>query len=223
MCVKKLMCLASFVLVLALVVDVQAATIHWNGNGADDLWSTLENWSTGAPPTVADKFRMIQIEGGPTIVNEGAVALDGWVGAPLEGDKIADLTVDGGTLTTGAFIVVGRRNGDNGKLIVNSGSVRVGNTLYLGHTGEGALDMTGGTITAPANLVIGLNSTAVGHANLDGGIINAGGLVMRQQVGSVGTMDVKAGTLVTDGNDLGAIQGYIDNASGLPPMKAKAS
>ena len=119
--------------------------------------------------------------------------------------------MDGGTLTTNGFIVVGRRNGDNGKIIMTSGAITVGNTLYLGHTGAGALDMTGGIITAPSNVVIGLNATSVGHVNLDGGIIDAGNLVMRQQVGAVGTMDVKAGTLIIDGNGLPVVQGFIDN------------
>ena len=103
MCVKKLMCLASFVLVLGLVVDVQAANVDWTGNGPDDLWSTPENWSAGALPTVADRFRIDTVPG-PTIVNEGIVSLDGWIGVSQTGD----LTVDGGSLTTSSFIVVAR-------------------------------------------------------------------------------------------------------------------
>jgi hypothetical protein len=87
---KKLICLASFVLVLGLVVDVQAAVVNWTGAGADDLWSTPENWSSGALPTAGDKAR-IQAVPGATIVNEGATAPDMWVGAGQSGD----LTVDG--------------------------------------------------------------------------------------------------------------------------------
>jgi len=93
MCVKKLICLASFVLVLGLVVDVQAAVLNWTGAGADDLWSTPENWSSGTVPTAADKAR-IGVLPGPRIVNEGTVALDSWVGTQESGE----LTVDGGTL-----------------------------------------------------------------------------------------------------------------------------
>ena len=207
---KKLICLAFFVLVLGLVNGVQAANVNWTGAGEDDLWSTPENWSTGAPPTTADRFRMISVAGGPTIVNEGAIANDGWIGAPLEGDENAYLTVDGGTLTTNSFIVVGRRNGDNGTLNMVSGAITAGGNLYVGHTGVGTVNITGGTITTPA-VVIGLNITAVGRLNLYGGIINANTLGMMSNPGAVKTLDVGAGTLILDGNDLEVVQGYIDN------------
>jgi len=207
---KKLICLASFVLVLGLALDVQAANVNWTGNGADDLWSTPENWSTGAPPTTADRFRMITVPGGPTIVNEGAIANDGWIGAPLEGDENAYLTVDGGTLTTNSFIVVGRRAGDNGTLNMISGAITAGANLYVGHTGLGTVNITGGTITAPG-VVIGLNATAVGRLNLYGGIINANTLGMMSNPNAVKTLDVGAGTLILNGNDLAAVQGFIDN------------
>jgi len=203
--------LASFVLVLGLVVDVQAANVDWTGAGLDDLWSTPENWSTGALPTAADRFRMINEPGGATIVTVGVVALDGWVGAPVGDGQTAHLTIDGGTLTTSSFIVVGRRNNDNGTLNVVNGAVTVGNTLYIGHTGTGVLEMTGGTVTAPAAITIGLNATSVGHVNLDGGIINAGNLNMSVQPGAVGTMDVKAGTLILNGDLRERVQGFIDN------------
>jgi len=205
MCVKKLMCLASFVLVLGLVVDVQAAVLNWTGNGADDLWSTPENWSSGALPTAGDNAR-IQVVPGPTIVNEGAVALDSWVGAGQSGD----LTVDGGTLTTNNFIVVARQASGEGTLNMISGAITAGGPLYVGHTGVATVNMTGGTITASS---IELPFNGAGHVNLHGGILGAGTLNMKQIEGTeiVGTMDVGAGTLILDGNDVAAVQGYIDN------------
>lgn len=209
-CVSLLVSLALFVLVLGPAHDVQAANVNWTGAGADDLWSTPENWSTGAPPTGADRFRMISAPGGPTIINEGAIANDGWIGAPLEGDENAYLTVDGGTLTTNSFIVVGRRTGDNGTLNMISGAITAGANLYVGHTGLGTVNITGGTITAPG-VVIGLNATAVGRLNLHGGVINANNLQMVSNPNAVKTLDVGAGTLILNGNDLGAVQGYIDN------------
>ena len=202
---RKLICLVSFVLVLSLMVDVQAAVVNWTGAGADDLWSTPENWSSGALPTAADKAR-IQAVPGARIVNEGAVALDSWVGAGQSGD----LTVDGGTLTTSSFIVVARQASGEGILNMVSGTITAGGNLYVGHTGVGTLNMTGGTITAPT-IVLPHNGT--GHVNLDGGILGAGTLNMQQVAGTeiVGTMDVRAGTLILNGNDLAVVQGYIDN------------
>jgi len=205
MCVKKLICLASFVLVLGLMVDVKAAIINWTGNGADDLWSTPENWSSGTVPTAADKAR-IQAVPGARIVNEGAVALDSWIGAGQSGD----LTVDGGTLTTSVFIVVGRNTGAEGTLNMISGTITAGGNLYVGHTGVGTLNMTGGTITTPT---IVLPHNGAGHVNLHGGTLGAGTLNMKQVEGTemVGTMDVGAGTLILNGDDREVVQGYIDN------------
>ncbi len=202
---KKLTCLASFVLVLGLMVDVQAAVLNWTGAGADDLWSTPENWSTGTVPTVADKAR-IQAVPGARIVNEGAVALDSWIGAGESGD----LTVDGGTLTTNNFIVVARQASGEGILNMISGAITAGGPLYVGHTGVGTVNMTGGTITTPT---IVLPHNGAGHVNLHGGILGALTLNMKQVAGTenVGTMDVGAGTLVLNGNDIEAVQGYIDN------------
>jgi len=205
MCAKKLIYLASFVLVLGLMVDVQAAVLNWTGAGADDLWSTPENWSTGTVPTVADKAR-IQAVPGATIVNEGAVALDSWVGAGESGD----LTVDGGTLTTSNFIVVGRMASGEGTLNMISGTITAGGTLYAGHQGSGTINMIGGTITAAA-VFIASHPTGVGHVNLDGGIIDTGNFNMRVQAGGVGTMDVGGGTLIINGDAVSGVQGFIDN------------
>jgi hypothetical protein len=202
---KNLICLASFVFMLGLVIDVQAAVLNWTGAGVDDLWSTPENWSTGTVPAVGDKAR-IQAVPGATIVNEGATALDMWIGAGQSGD----LTVDGGNLTTVSFIVVARQASGEGTLNMISGTITAGGNLYVGHTGAGTLNMTGGTITAPT-IVIPHNGT--GHVNLDGGVLSAGALNMQQVAGTeiVGTMDVGAGSLILNGNDLAVVQGYIDN------------
>jgi len=50
--------------------------------------------------------------------------------------------------------------------------------------------------------------------NLNGGIITTEIFTMRLNEGSVGTMDITAGTLIIDGNDLSTVQGYIDDPNG---------
>jgi len=203
--VTKLIFVVVFVLVLGPAVDVHAAVVNWTGAGVDDLWSTPENWSAGAVPTAGDKAR-IEAVPGARIVNEGAVALDSWVGAGQSGE----LTVDGGTWTTNAFIVVARMASGEGTLNMISGTITAGGNLYVGHTGVGTVNMTGGTITAPT-IVVPHNGK--GHVNLHGGILGAGTLEMKQVAGTenVGTMDVAGGTLILLGNDLEVVQGYIDN------------
>ena len=36
---------------------------------------------------------------------------------------------------------------------------------------------------------------------------------MREEAGSVGTMDITTGTLILDGNDLSTVRGFIDNGA----------
>jgi len=209
---KKMICLVSFVLVLGLVVDVQAATVDWTDAGPDHLWSTPANWATGTVPTTAEAVN-IRMLPGPIIANEGAEALKVFVGCGQT--NTGDLTVDGGTLTTINLLSVARKTGDQATLNMISGAITAGDLgLWVGHLSTGTLNMTGGTITVGGNFIIANNATATGHVNLDGGIITANGFQMRKEPGAVGTMDVTAGTLIIDGNDLSKVQGYIDDPNG---------
>ena len=206
MCIKKLSCLVSFVVLLSLVSHVAVAqpTWSWTGLGPDNLWSTPTNWQEDTLPTIEHR---VTIKTPDTVIaKEGAVANILYIGRSSEGT----LTVDGGTLRTLDWVALGDLAGGNGTLNMISGTVTVGSALFVGRYGTGTLNMTGGTITAPT-LYIGTYETSEAHVNLDGGIIEAGNCVMRHAEGAVGTMDVKAGTLICDGNDISKIQGYIDN------------
>jgi len=81
----------------------------------------------------------------------------------------------------------------------------------LGYKGTGTLNMIGGTITLGNVLKIGRDATAIGHVNLNGGIISTNNFVMREKAGSVGTIDVRGGMLTINNDSLSLVQGYIDN------------
>jgi len=199
----KMICLVSFVLVLSLVVDVQAATVNWTNAGPGHLWSTPGNWSAGAVPTAADDA-WIGLLPGPTIANEGAVAN----GIQLR--EASDLTVDGGSLTAGGLLTVANLAGNEATLNMKSGTINAGGRLMVGARGTGTLNMTGGTIVvSPSSFQIGWQGT--GHVNLHGGTINATSFLMRVKTTGVGTMDVRAGTLIVNGDTVSTIQGFIDN------------
>ena len=203
---RKMICLVSFVLVLGLMVDVQAA-VNWTGDGADDLWSTATNWDTGTVPTSADKVRIDMLPG-PTVANEGAVCGDE---IRVGNQATGALTVDGGTFTASGWFNVANAVGADGTLNMNSGTITIGSGFIVGHYGSGTLNMTGGTITVGNWFRLAQKPTGTGHVNLDGGIITAGNFEMRKDAGAVGTMDVRAGTLIIDGDNLSTVQGYIDN------------
>jgi hypothetical protein len=202
---RQLIYLVSIVLLLSVVGNVQAA--EWTDGGADHLWSTPQNWDIGTLPTRTDRVHIRSLPG-PTVVNEGAESNT----LPIGSDNGAALTIDGGTLTVYNWVPIPDGVGRKGTLNVISGSMTVvGDDIAVGREGEGTLNITGGTITV-GNLRIGDRAAGTGHVNLDGGtiIINAN-LRMRIQEGSIGTMDVKAGTMIIDGNAVSAVQGFIDN------------
>jgi len=178
----KVICLVSFVLLLSLAASV-SADVSWNDSTNDHLWSTGANWATGAAPTTADGYVRISKVPGPIVNGPGAIA--GGIHLGISGSAGA-LTVDGGTL------------------LVEGGA------FNLGYTGEGTLNMISGTLTLTNVLKIAREPTGIGHVNLDGGVISTNNFLMREKAGSVGTLDVQAGTLIMNGDRVALVQGYID-------------
>jgi len=200
---KKLIYLASFVLVLSLVGNVQAQTATWtDAEPGDHLWSTPTNWSDF--PTPAHWAKVRNGPPGATIANEGAVALKVHVGY----EEGSALTVDGGTLTTVQDLVLARQQG-SGTLNMISGTITLGRDFEVGKEGLGTVNMTGGTIIVERDFTIPEDSANTGHVNLDGGTIIGNDDLVMGEVG--GTMNVTGGTLIIDANALSTVQGYIDN------------
>jgi hypothetical protein len=203
---KKLICFVSFILALPLAGNVRAVTRTWDDGGPDHLWSTAANWSANTLPTLNDMAKIGQLPG-PTVANEGAVADT----IPVaDGSTTAAVTVAGGTLTTGRWLILGYGEGSDGTVNMASGTINVGTHLYVGFDGLGTLNMNGGNITITDLFEIPKRALGTGQVNLYGGTITTRIFLMRS-VGSVGTMDITAGTLMIDDDQRAAVQGYIDN------------
>ena len=181
---RKLIYLVSFVLVLGLVGNVSADVI-FNDSTGDHLWSTPENWATGALPTLNDGYVRIFVVPGATIMANESFVVEG-IHLGNTGEVAGALTVQGGTLE-----VLG--------------------ALNCGFKGPGTVNIIDGTLTVPGTLKIARDPGAVGHINLNGGTITANNFLMREKDGAVGTMDVRGGMLTIDGNETSLVQGYIDN------------
>jgi hypothetical protein len=201
---RKTICLVSFVLALSMVGNVQAIdVVQWTDVGFDHFWSNPDNWNTGTVPAANEKFLILESPGA-TIANEGAVAQQG----QICGDN-GLLTLDGGSLTISEWLLLGSY-GAGGTINIKSGTLTV-KRLDVGHVTKGELNMTGGSLIISGQyLEIGGNATATGHVQLDAGIITTPRLSMRRIDGSVGTMDIKTGTLIINGNSLSTVQGFID-------------
>jgi len=181
---RKLVYLVSFVLVLGLAGNVSADVI-FNDSTGDHLWSTPENWATGAIPTLADGYVRIFTVPGPTVMANEVFVVPG---IHLGNDNDAQagaLTLQGGTLEV--------------------------ETVNCGYKGTGTINIIDGTLVVTGTLKIAREPTAIGHINLDGGTISTNNFLMREKEGAVGTMDVSGGMLTVDGNDISLVQGYIDN------------
>jgi hypothetical protein len=185
---RKMICLVSFVLVLGLMGNV-SADIQFPDTTGDHLWSTPENWATGALPTLNDGYVRLFTVPGPTILAGESYVVNGIHLGNNNDSQVGALTLQGGTLE-----VLG--------------------ALNCGFKGPGTVNMIDGTLTVPGTLTIARDPAAIGHINLDGGTISVNNFRMRQNEGAVGTMDVGGGMLTVDGNDISLIQGYIDDPNG---------
>ncbi len=181
---RKLVYLVSFVLVLTLVGNV-SADIQFPDSTGDHLWSTPENWATGALPTLNDGYVRLFTLPGPTIMAGESYVVNG-IHLGNTGDVAGALTLQGGTLE-----VLG--------------------ALNCGFKGPGTINIIDGTLLIPGTLKIARDPGAVGHINLDGGTISANSFLMREKEDSVGTMNVGGGMLTVNGNEMSLVQEYIDN------------
>ncbi len=181
---RKLIYLVSFVLVLTLVGNV-LADIQFPDSTGDHLWSTQENWATGALPTLNDGYLRLFTIPGPTIMAGESYVVNG-IHLGNTGEIAGALTLQGGTLE-----VLGAIN--------------------CGFKGPGTINMIDGTLLIPGTLKIARDLGAVGHINLNGGTISTNIFLMREKDGAVGTMDVGGGMLTINGDQISLVQGYIDN------------
>ena len=203
---KKLMYLASVVLVLSLVAEVRAVETRWTDAGLDQLFSTPENWDTGAAPTAADDMFVDGPAGTHCVV---PVDVDGHCGTLRVGNGqfTTNLDIAGGTFTVkgGCYIGVDNPSG-HGILNVSSG-LFTSPDMNLGLKATGTLNMTGGIVQLGWDLKIPSNS-GTGRANLNGGTLKALNLSLTSMLGSV---DMTAGTMILEGNDIPTLQTYIDD------------
>jgi len=181
---RKLVYLVSFVLVLTLLGNV-SADIQFPDTTGDHLWSTPENWATGALPTLNDGYLRLFTVPGPTIMAGESYVVNG--------------------------IHLGNTGEVAGELTLQGGNLEVLGALNCGFKGPGTINMIDGTLLVPGTLTIARDPGAVGHINLNGGTISANNFLMREKEDSVGTMDVRGGMLTIDGNEISLVQEYIDN------------
>ncbi|MGE5296466.1 MAG: hypothetical protein ACM3VT_16725 [Solirubrobacterales bacterium] len=192
---------------ILLLVQVQSvwALISWDHGGTDDLWSTAANWNPNTVPGAIDAASIDQPENTHCVIQEGIAATCETLRVG-NGGLTTNLDITGGSLVAaGAYIGVDSPAG-HGILNMSGGRFSTG-SLQVGWGGIGTLNMTGGIIELTDNLVIP-GGTGKGTVNLRGGTINASDL---QVTGALGLLDVTGGTLILAGDDVAAVQAWIDS------------
>jgi subtilisin-like proprotein convertase family protein len=130
---------------------------------------------------------------------------------------VATLTMDGGTMNVAGRLYGPFGPGRTAHVEMNNGVMNVNQFFLADAVGStGTLTMTGGTINATARFWAPTNNDATNgtaHIQLDGGIINAADFHLTNDVAAniKGTMDVRGGTLVANGDLRTLLTGYVSN------------
>jgi hypothetical protein len=251
---KKNVCyLVSLIFVLALVSNVSAAVYVWKTTNTNGDWFTATNWTVSPPlgaPLITDGVTLHATYPAPTtaangiFINSGnATTLEFRVGGapnPISSppgtasDKFGYLTMNGGTLTTTNWLMVGTDSSGfrSGEVIMNDGNMilgtgtRTNGHLYIGSGRDadpntavvtGILRMISGTIDAGGTFGVARRHTS-GYVYLDGGTILANDFTMKDPgliVGGLsGTayMDITgSGKVIINGDKTGKVATYIAN------------
>jgi len=193
---KKLARFISLGLVLSLFGAAHAATnIQWtDGDPADHLWTSPDNWDRGEVPD-GDFAAFIR---NAASVEETSPIIEGGMNFTVtyiivnEGDSnfTAYLRMTGGTVTTQNFWVAWD-------------AAAVGNV-------KGVFNMSGGTVNTNSLTLCQaakVDGGGSGTFNLTGGTFSA----QSMSIASIGRMNVAGGTLILNGDQLSTVQQYIDD------------
>jgi hypothetical protein len=202
--IKKMVCLITLVLSLVML-NSASAQVKWTAEGYDDLWSNPDNWDGDLVPTDVNAVSIDSPANTLCIIEEGIEAVCETLRVG-NGGATTYLKITGGSLTAaGAYIGVDDKNG-HGVLNISGGLFATGG-LQVGWEGTGTVNMTGGVIQLSNDLEVP-GRTGTGTVNLKGGIIYASDL---QLTSDEGLLDITVGTLILDGNDIEAIQKYLND------------
>ncbi len=193
-------------LVLCLVMGAQAVETRWTDDGPDHLFDNPANWNTGVAPTAADDMFVDAPDETHCIVTDGVEGQCGTLRVGNSGNT-TNLDITGGTFTVKGGCYIGVDNPGGHGILNVSGGLFESPDMNLGLKATGTLNITGGTVALGWALKIPSNS-GTGKANLNGGTLKARDLTLTSELGS---MDITAGTMILDGNDLATLQGYIDD------------
>jgi hypothetical protein len=125
----------------------------------------------------------------------------------------ASLTMNGGTLSSGNWLMIGiDTSGKAGTFTMTGGTISLGQTiagdghLWIGYKSTGTFTMNGGTVNVPGKFGLSF-SGGTANAYLNGGTITTHDFSMT----SSSRIDITNGKLIMDGNQTATVNGYISS------------
>jgi hypothetical protein len=182
-------------------------TAHWDNGAADARWVSSTNWNPDYAPRVIDDIWMNRAND-YALIALGDVVLGKDIIIARHASATGVITeMNGGSLTASGVVFIGQYGGSDGTMILSGGTLSTGSEMAVSVSGAGQLEMTGGAIHVSTAFKIGRYEKieAVGHVDLHGGTITCTSF----GINSYSDMDIEAGTLVIDGNQLSAINSYV--------------
>jgi hypothetical protein len=184
---KKFIILVALFVVATVTASTFAADIQWFGGAHDRAWANVENWNSnlvppGPVPTGTDKAKLnfVWANPGPIVSAPGAIANEIFISEDRDLGTVGEqsLTVaTGGVLTTNSQVILGYFGADgraglpanDGRLIMDGGIANIGTHLFVGFTGNGDLEINGGTLNI-LNGMFGLGwNTGTASVDISGG------------------------------------------------------
>jgi len=200
-------------MIAAVCANAQTTAV-WNpaaNPSSDGCWSDGANWTSGTVPDNTVKV-VFNVSGAiPCLLTNAALA-----GRMVSGDN-----GPGGTLilTNGAVLTVGDLDwsavgyNNSSTLVVESGtSATFGHHLWIGFEpgSDGVLIMNGGSVSVAQMTGLGWNG-GKGTAHINGGTLNLAQLNPTQSIRGNSVLDIGAGTVIIAGDQLGAVNNYINS------------
>ncbi|MBR0191272.1 MAG: PEP-CTERM sorting domain-containing protein [Thermoguttaceae bacterium] len=162
----------------------------------------------------ADYFdKNLTISGGSVLVKKSVYSMRNGANVTISGgsleflgkfrvgyDSAATFDQTDGTVTPSSGILsIGYKNGSNGKYNLSGGTLTSSQEIRIGEQNGsvGILDISStGTVSATANISIGVESGATGTLKMTGGTVNASSnIYIGLNSGSTGTLDMAGGTV----------------------------
>jgi len=208
---RRLICLTLVLVVSGMMGNAAFGDSYWAG-AVSSNWFDADNWNDDYPEETPGVKINIYKEGDFDPIVDGTTT----PGLFVDISKNGSLTIDaGGHVQSNNFLFMGRiadGEGDN-LLTINEGgkftggitNAERGARVGYGQAGMHTIQMNGGEFSVPGPMQVNVNAGSQGHIQLDGGVMNIGGL----EIGAEGAIDLNGGTLVIIGDATAVIDGYV--------------